>query len=208
MTITVLQDVILSNQVIAQGVRGRQIRKNQRVRTANGSESINIVWDRTLREYDLGVGPLRRTDWQKIESLFEITDGGAYGFLLQDPKDGDAGTGGRVAATATAGTYQLYKRYVEPVSGRYRDRKITRPKASTLAVFVSGVGVTFGYDAVNGTISVAGSPTAGSITWTGQFYVPVHFMNDQIDWSMVVAGPDPDGRFLSGPTVTLQEVLE
>jgi len=209
MSILILPDVVLSNQVMEAGVRGRQIRRNQRVRTANGVESINVVWDRTIREYDLGTVPLRRSAWEALESLFEVTDAGAYGFLMMDPKDSSAGTGGRVALVpGETSVYQLFKRYVEPVSGRYKDRKITRPRASTVVVSVSGVATDATVDGETGRVTIESEPTATDVTWTGSFYVPVHFLNDRIDWSMVVAGPTPDGRFLTGPTVTLQEVLE
>jgi len=209
MTITVFDDVILSNQVIQSGIRGRQIRKNQRISTASGFESINVLWDKTLREYDVGIGPLRRADWQYLESLFEVTEGGAYGFLLQDPKDHlVATTEGRVAdLTDESGSYyQLFKRYTERVSGRYKDRKITRPVS--VQVYVSGVATTSSFDATNGRIEITGTPDPATVTWSGRFNVPVHFLNDIIDWEMAAAGIDPDGRFMVGPTVTLQEIRE
>jgi uncharacterized protein (TIGR02217 family) len=207
MSVTVLDDVELSHQIIEAGVKGRQIRRNQRVSTANGFESVNIVWDKTLREYDIGIGPLRRSAWQEIEALFEVTEGGAYGFLLLDPKDSSAGTGGRVVSLG-GGQYQLLKRYIEPRSARYKDRKVTRPKLSTLQVLVSGVPTSASFDATTGKGTISGSPAANLVTWTGQLYTPVHFLNDQIDWEMVAAGSDPDGRFYTGPQVTLQEIRE
>jgi hypothetical protein len=94
------------------------------------------------------------------------------------------------------------------VSNRHKDRKLTRLKASTITVFVSGVATSFTVDGNTGIFTITGNPSAGLVTWAGQFYVPVHFMNDQIDWDMVVAGQDPDGRFYAGPMVTLQEIRE
>ena len=46
-----------------------------------------------------------------------------------------------------------------------------------------------------------------ALTWSGNFYVPVHFMNDEIDWDLVRAGQF-DQRLLAGPSVVLQEVRE
>jgi hypothetical protein len=40
-----------------------------------------------MREFDIATIPLQRGDWEYIESIHEITEGGAYGFLLEDPKD-------------------------------------------------------------------------------------------------------------------------
>jgi hypothetical protein len=38
--------------------------------------------------------------------------------------------------------------------------------------------------------------------------VPVHFQSDVIDWEMIAPRPDPDARYLAGPSVVLEEVLE
>lgn len=211
MSITVLADVILSNQVLSAGVRGRQIRRNQRVSVASGYESINIAQAITLREFDLGTVPLSRAHWQELESLFEVTEGGAYGFLLMDPKDSTVAAGeGFVAGPITGfpGVFQLYKRYTEPVSGRIKDRKITRPK--TYQAYIDGSPVTSFSDPANGRTTITGGSGVdpSRITWVGSFYVPVHFANDQIDWQMDIAGPVPDARFLSGPQVTVREILE
>jgi uncharacterized protein (TIGR02217 family) len=209
MSLIVFNDVVMSNQVLEAGIKGRQIRKNQRVRTANGFESINVgPQSRTMREYDVGIGPLRRAAWQQLEALHEVTEGGAYGFLLIDPKDSTATGGEGVVADLGGGTYQLYKRYTERVSGRYKDRKITRPKTASITVLVSGTPATATIDATTGTLTISGNPAANTVTWTGSFYVPVHFLNDQIDWELVAAGVDPEGRFLTGPMVTLQEIFE
>jgi uncharacterized protein (TIGR02217 family) len=138
MPITVFPDVVFRHAVISAGVRGRQIRKNQRVSTANGFESINIVWDRTLREFDIATIPLQRGDWEYIESIHEITEGGAYGFLLEDPKDFHSTSTTAVTRTTGVmaslggGTYQLYKRYTNIASG---DTRTARSRARTLRPF-------------------------------------------------------------------------
>lgn len=209
MSLTVYADVILPNSVIQAGVRGKQIRRNSRVTTDSGAESINIVWTQTLREYEIGIAPMSRSAWQTVEAFHEITEGGAYGFLMEDPKDYDA-TGGVVTAL-TATTFQLHKRYIDPVSARTKDRKITRPRASPFTVYVSGIalgGGAYSLDTETGIITIASAPAAADVTWDGRFYVPVHFLSDSIDWEMVVSGPAYEGRFIAGPSVVLQEVRE
>lgn len=207
----VLADVTLPNRVIEAGVRGRQLRRNSRVSTVSGFEAINIVWTQTLREYELGIAPMRREAWQDIEALHEITEGGAYGFLLEDPKDGRVGAGQGVASALGGGTYQLEKLYTHAASGRTKRRKITRPHALTFAVSVAGVplaGGAYSLDFETGILTIAAAPDAADITWTGRFFVPVRFLEDSIDWTMVATGPDPDARFLAGPSVVLQEIRE
>jgi uncharacterized protein (TIGR02217 family) len=205
MALVVLADVIFPTSIIAAGVKGKNMRLNERVSMDSGQEQINIVWTQTLRQFELGTVPLRIDQWQTIETLHEITDGGAYGMLLEDPKDNTVTFG--VVKANPDGTRQLFKRYLDPVSGRYKDRKITRPRLTGLSLKQSGVeyGGAYTIDPLTGKITISTDIT--TLTWTGRFYVPVHFMDDSIDWQIDVAGPY-DARLTSGPNVMLQEVRE
>jgi uncharacterized protein (TIGR02217 family) len=205
MSITVFPDVTMPPLVIASGVRGRQIRRNDRTAVISGEQSINVVWTQTLREFEVGFVPMRREAWQAIETLHEITDGGAYGFLMLDPKDHVVTSETGVMASLGGGTYQLYKRYLHAASNRYKDRKITRPIAAGFQAFDAlGNTLTATVDEETGIATISGTPAS----WASRFYVPVHFMDDSIDWSMVVPHQDPDSRFLSGPSCVLQEIRE
>lgn len=302
--ITILADVIMPNSVLDAGVQGKNRRSNTRAMNQGGFGTININWTRTLREYTVGLVPMLPSAWQALEGLFEVTEGGAYGFLMQDPKDNSAAgallqplLGGASVGTMGNGygvpTYQLYKRYTSVGSIRFKDRKIARPMASP-ALLRNGVAVTYGAgagqiavdtttgivtfvaDAASNVTSVAvGASTqvtlaaalaglavggrlwlqgltgadaallngmshaitgiAGAVytlstnttgktitpagqgvllpqptetlTWAGGFYVPVNFMNDEIDWDLVRAGPS-DTRLLAGPSCVLQEIRE
>lgn len=44
-----------------------------------------------------------------------------------------------------------------------------------------------------------------ALTWSGSFYTPVRFAEDDIDWSMLSGGADSDARFVEGPSVMLIE---
>lgn len=209
MPIIVFSDVLLPNSVIAAGVRGKNMRLNSRVPTDSGFEAVNIVWSQTLRQFEIGIAPMSVAQWQAIETLHEITEGGAYGFLMEDPKDQRVSTGGVVEEVDT-GVYQLYKRYTDPVSTRTKDRKITRPRAAGFTVSVSGVALDpgdYSLDVETGELTIGAAPDAEDVTWSGRFYVPVHFVDDAIDWELVAAG-GVDSRFLAGPSVVLQEVRE
>ncbi len=46
-----------------------------------------------------------------------------------------------------------------------------------------------------------------ALVWTGDFYTPVHFAMDNLDWELVRPGNYED-RLLAGPTVALEEVRE
>ena len=211
MSITVLADVIVPNSILAAGVRGKQIRNNTRTEALNGRQTINVNWSRTLRQYEFGFVPLSIDQWATIEAMFEVTEGGAFGMLLQDPKDQTVKITEGVATLISGTTYQLHKRTTSAGSTRTKDRRITRPIAAGFDLKVSGVSLTVGsqytLNTVTGVVTIPSAPSAATITWSGSFYVPVHFQSDQIDWDIVRSGPY-DTRLLAGPTVTLQEVRE
>ena len=303
MAITVLSDVILPTSLLTSGVRGKQMRNNTRSEASNGSAIVNINWSKTLRQYELGCVPMTVAQWQTLEGLHEVTEGGAYGFLLPDPKDSTVASGVGLLQGYNSGlvgtpgfgygvpSYKLMKRYSVAGSTRTKDRQITRPQ-TTPVMLRAGSGIvlsgsttftlttgtlTFGSDystgvtsytvgtstilnfgsgtmagllAVGGRIYLSGVSGTGAtalnglshlitaitgnnitiststngltaaggtaykfpqptetLTWTGSFYVPVHFQDDVIDWDMA-AGGSLDNRLLAGPSVNLMEVRE
>lgn len=153
MSITILTDVILPDEVIAAGIAGKNQRSNTRVMSGAGFVSVNINWSRTLRQYQLGVKPMSVAQWMAIEGLHEITEGGAYGFLMRDPKDQSAAhsegsvigwLGGTEVGTDGAGfgvaSYRMRKLYATVSGSRQFTRNITRP--------VSGIEVKRGTNTV------------------------------------------------------------
>lgn len=215
MSITVFQDLVFRHGVISAAFHARLIRRNQRVPLVSGFENINIVWDRTKREYTFGSIPLQRADFDYISSFYENTDAGAYGFLMEDPIDFHSTsatqytqTSGRVADLG-GGTYQAFKRYTNIASARYKDRKITRPNIIGFQLYLGGVLQSGGYsvDGTTGIITIASAPSAAAVEWRGRFYVPVHFQSDDLDINLDVPGPD-DFRMFSAPTVVFQEIWE
>ena len=310
-SLVVLADVILDQCDLMPGVRGRKKRSNTRAMDGGGFVKINVNWSRSLREWDIGFVAMVRPLWQILATIHEVTDGGAYGFLLQDPEDSTVASGEGVLqpwdatsaeSVGTVGlgygvpTLRTNKRYT--YGSRTYDRLLTRPMAGLVVrrggvVVTEGAGagqiaidvntgtITFVADAsqaiasittgastvltfanssgiqaviavgqrvyitgvtgtaaaaLNGlshpvtaedtgafTLTIATSTTglsgaAGTaakypqadetLTWTGGYYVPVHFATDDLDWEMVYAGPDEDARLIAGPNVTLMEVRE
>jgi uncharacterized protein (TIGR02217 family) len=206
MSITVYSDVILPNSVLAAGARGKQLRNNSRTMTQSGRTQINVNWASTLRQYEFGFVPLTVAQWQTIEGLHEVTEGGAYGFLLQDPKDNSTGSDG-VLGYVSASVFQLQKRYTAAGSSRTKLRSITRPLASSVQITVSGTPTSYTLNSTTGVVNIPGNPSVGTLAWSGSFYVPVHFSQDEIDWELAVAGPAAS-RLMAGPMVTLMEVRE
>lgn len=210
MSITVLSTVIAPNRLWSAGISGKQIRKNSRAQNQGGHLKINVDRARTIRQFEIGTVPLRQDVWETLEGLYEVTEGGAYGFLMQDPKDFNATheTGRVELLDAGTHTYQLYKRYTSAGSALTKDRKITRPRASSFTLQISGTPtVSFTLNDETGVITIPSDPSASTVTWAAPFYVPVHFEDDEIEWDLVVAGAE-GSRFMTGPTLILTEVLE
>lgn len=215
-SITVLADVILDCGKIHAAISGRNIRKNDRVEVESGAVQANIIWTQSRRQYEFGSVPMPRADWLTLEAIHEVTEGGAKGFLLLDPKDHTVSTSGVSTGVVTAQgspqqEYQLYRRLTEPVSSRTKDRKITRPKASDFVVRVNGTplgGGSYTLDATTGIVTIPSGPVASTVTWSGTFYVPVHFLDDNLDWDLLRPGSDAEDRLLAGTSVVLQEIVE
>jgi|GEM_PF-1187576 len=209
--ITVYADVIMPNSVISAGISGKLIRKNRRAAAQDGRQQITAIWSNTLRQFTVGTCPMTVAQWQALEGLYEVTDAGTYGFLMQDPKDCSADhTTGKVSAMGVGSpdTYQLVKRYTSVGSSRTKDRTIRRPKAVGFILKISGAPTTsFTLNADTGVLAIPAQPAAADVTWSGIFYVPVHFANDDIDWDLVRAG-QADTRLMAGPSVVLDEVRE
>lgn len=306
MTIQVLSDVIVPLSVLLAGVSGTQTRQNDRTVNQGGYASANVVRDVTIRSYQLGIAPMAVSAWADMEGIYEATDAGAFGMLLEDPKDSVVTTAQGALMGYQSGvqfgvsgfgngcpTYILQKKYTARGSSRTRSRDITRPRgtpamlrggspvivgvssgnvslsaapvyvtfvpdatqavnvvtvgATTQITLASAIGVVIGgrlwlqgltgtdaallneksHEVTNvvGTVYTLATNTAGksitaagqghkypqpdeALSWSGEFYVPVHFRDDNLDWEMVVSGSNREGRQISGPSIMVDEVRE
>lgn len=165
MSIVVLDDVIVPQQVIMAGITGRLTRQNDRTMNQGGYATANVVRDVTMREYTLGVKPMLLAAWEAMMGIYEATDAGAYGMLLEDPSDAQV-TGaqgalmgymsgvefGAVGRGNGAPTYGLRKLYTARGSTRTRARTVTRPRGVP-AMLRGGAPVVIGAAAGNAGLS-------------------------------------------------------
>jgi uncharacterized protein (TIGR02217 family) len=209
-TIPVLASVIAPNSLWSATVQGKSMRRNKRARNQGGYMQVNVGWTNTLRQYEFGTVPLSVSNWRTLEGLYEVTDAGAYGFLVLDPKDSvvPEAVGRATLYDASDPMYQLTKRYTAAGSVQTRDRTITRPKVGGFVLYVNGViEPTYTLDETTGRVIIPSAPDAADVSWSGLHYVPVHFESDEIDWTLVIAG-DAESRMMIGPNVVLTEVRE
>ena len=169
MSIEVLADVIVPKRVILAGVNGRATRQNARTVNQGGFATVNVVRDVTLREYTIGVKSMLLERWQEIMAIYEITDAGAFGMLIEDPTDAvvtqaNSGLLGfqngvplGVPGFGNGGpTYLLQRLFRAAGSSRVRGRDVTRLKG-TPALFRNGVPVVLGAGAGNASVSAGPS---------------------------------------------------
>lgn len=171
MPVTVYSDVIVPDRIIRMGASGKNARVNNRTQNRGGYSQVGIVRNRTQREYTLGLALMSPDDWATIEGLHEITDGGAYGMLLHDPKDSICSTGllqgvlsGLAAGTMGVGhglpSYRMFQRKSAAGTSRTYDRRVTRPQSPSVLTR-NGSPVTIGVGAGNAAINY----DTGTATW-------------------------------------------
>lgn len=218
---TVYSDIILTEQVIlASGVRGRNERRNQRAVNQAGFMSANVVWQQTLRRFELGTVPMSPELWAEVEGVFEATDGGAYGFLIFDPKDRSADTSsgkllgyttvniGSIGVGAGVPSYRLHKLYT--AASRTKARRISRPKQSIVVTRggspvtegVSAGNIAINYDTGTVTFVADASENMTSITVGG-----TTVLNFASGAGVVAALAVSDRVYLTGVTGTAASVL-
>ena len=170
---------------------GGPVWKTQVVQTASGREQRNQTWSESLRRWDALNGARSDSDLDQLQAWFQVTAGMANGFRWKDWKDytATAPNGSGIINTTGLGngtaSGQLYKRYA--VGSNTALRKIAKPVAGTVQVFKNGVLVANGsgsgqclVNSTTGVVTFYGtSPTVSdTLTWTGEFDVPVRFDTD------------------------------
>lgn len=142
MSVIVYDDVILDECVFLAGATGTQMRLNDRSINQGGYATVNAVRDVTLRMFNFGAKPMYIEFWKEVEGCYEVTDAGAFGFLVKDPKDQSFDGMGSLqgymlgAEFGSPGfgnggpVYGVRKGYKSLSSSRVKYRPITRPNGA------------------------------------------------------------------------------
>jgi uncharacterized protein (TIGR02217 family) len=148
------------------------------VRTRGGAQKRNRVWSMPLYQYDLSHAVRTREEMEEMLEIFNVQGGGADGFRLWDFLDYQATVTQGVVLDNGDGTFQLQKRYSK--GALTLDRNILKPVSGTVSVSGS---CSYSLNYTTGVITVtSGADPTG---WTGQFDVPVHFVTDLAQYSMI-----------------------
>ena len=125
-----------------------------------------------------------------VRDFFYAMKGRLHGFRFKDFTDYKDNSGGRLGSGSGDGTtkiFQMVKRYT--TGAQSIDRQIKKPVSATIQIFVNGVLKTlttdYTIDSTTGIVTFVTAPGAGlSVTWTGQFDVPVRFDTDELSMHM------------------------
>lgn len=149
----------------------------------NGVKTTVQNWPQALCRYELSLVGIKRDVLEAFTTFVLGRRGAAYGFLFKDWRDYSAtaqplGTGDGVDTT-----FPLIRTYADAV--RPYLRQITRPVLTgtgALVIYANAVAVSDTlWDFANGVVTFAPAPANGVVlTWTGNFEIPVSFVEDQI----------------------------
>jgi uncharacterized protein (TIGR02217 family) len=177
-----------------------------------GAEQRAGLWADARRRYDArNADALTLAQYNQIEKHFNARRGKLFSFPLRDRSSftvtGEPlGTGGGVASTN-----QLTINRGD--AGNAYNREIYLPESGTIHIFAGasekfeGTDWTLAYSgATAGTVTWLVNVTGLTLTWTGQFFIPVRYDVDELpDSKLFVWSPNNTG-LISGPEIPLIEV--
>lgn len=165
---------------ISNGAVGGPMFKTSVVSTNSGNELRNADWTYPLHQYDVANGLKTQAQIDSTKALFMNVKGKAYGFRFKDWADYLVVTTNSSMTKTTGNIYQLNKNYVTGASTL--SRAIKKPVTGTVLIYKDAVLLTlttdYSIDYTTGLVTFVVDPTGHTLTWAGQFDVPVRFDTD------------------------------
>ena len=158
---------------------------------ASGYESRNINWTSSRYGYDLAITVRNQAEVYAINAFFRLVKSKENVFRFKDYADFQATNASVISLTSS--TFQLQKVYTSGTETN--SRIITKPVGETIHIYVgsgevgSGFSPGFTLDEETGIITFEDEP-GGTVTWSGEFDVPVRFDTDMLQWRVVDRGSD------------------
>lgn len=186
-------------------------------RTGGGQEQRTQKWANMLDSLEIVYDMNVPADFKQLQDLFSAVQGRTIGWLITNPVDERTAVPGAAVAfnDVVIGTgdgaqtqFQLVKGYT--FGSTTTNRKITRPKVSTVKMGVAGTEINqpadFTVDGVTGIATLTTAPTAGQQVTAGfEFRIPVRFDVDALP--AVVASKTAFGLMTSS-TVPIVEIRQ
>lgn len=178
----ILLNELLDIDVIA-GAKARPRYSTDIITTDGGFEIRNSRWSYPLFQFEFDVMPGFREGDEAIDAFintFHVV-GGAFGvFRFNYWRDGPVTNQTIGTGDGSTTQFQLYRSYSrESIS---RNRKITRPIAGTVTIYVNGVSAPFTLDDETGIVTMNAAPGNGlRVSADFEHDVPVRFADDEIE---------------------------
>ncbi len=181
----------------------------------SGFEATNQNWSQTRHAYDAGLAVRVASDYLAVKAHFHAMRGRARSFPFLDPIDHAVAqaAGVVVAEQGSPNDMQMFYRYGSG-STAY-DRKITRPKSGTVAIFRTRSAVTTNItgsstiDYTTGIVAVTGHVAGDTYAWSGEFYVPCRYDIDRLPGVIINKEPGPAGElYVDCDSIPIVEVRE
>jgi uncharacterized protein (TIGR02217 family) len=165
---------------VEQGATGGPEFQTSILPMSSGKEQRNVDWSETLHSWELAYGIQNAEDFSVCRAFFYARRGRAHSFRFKDWGDFKLTAETQGVGDGTNKTFQLIKTYEVGGPDPYI-RRITRPIAATLHMFVDNVEVGYTLNPL-GVVVLDVAPADGAIvTATCEFDTPVRFDTDKFD---------------------------
>lgn len=149
------------------------------VRLGNGKKKRNVNRGKALRRYTSQYVTFSEAQFAAVLAMFHACAGAGYNFRFKDVTDFRC-TDESLGTAPGSGTaaVQLTKTYT--ASPLTRVRTINKPRSQAFTLYEGGVAKAGTLDTTTGLFTPSSAWTGGSLTWTGEFDVPVCFVSDEL----------------------------
>lgn len=170
----------------------------------NGHERRAALASRVRHRYSLPFNNIKEGDYrEELKGFFLAMNGSANSFKIRDRSDYQATL--ESLGTAPAGSTPVQLRKVSTYGAASYIRTIEKPKAGTVTVYQNGIAKAGTLDTLTGLFTPTTAWTGGAtLTWTGEFFIPVRFDSDELLMSIDNKSSDD---FIMNGSVDLIEVF-
>jgi len=179
---------------------------------ASGFEQRNGLWQYERGSWDVGQVTKTLTEYAPMSAHFRIVGGKRDGFRFKDWSDftdamnqgaGVLGTLGVGDGTTTV--FQMFKNYT--LGSASYQRPIRKPISGTCAFFDNASPVSPTVNYTTGLVTFSPAPVTGhTLTWTGQYDVPVRFDIDGYKLELVDRQGATGDILVRWPTIPIIEI--
>lgn len=173
---------------IAYGAVGGPMFRTEVAVSGSGLETRDGKWAYPRHAWDVSQGINTPADFATLRAFFMIARGRQHAWRYKDWTDYAATHSDGYVVAITSTTFQLMKRYTSGSSTQARP--IYKPlHGGSIVIKVSGTDTAHTLDTATGIVTIGSAPSAGNVTWAGEFDVPMRFDTDKLDGRIVSRNP-------------------